>query len=383
MTDTTRPVPEPLPECDYDYQCPRREILSRLYGIMKAIPDSVFEIDREGRHLFVHANGDTPTDPRRIKGMTLQELLPEDIVEPTMQAIQQVLETGQNMTLDYSIPPAEGSGGPVRHLQAHLGRTPNMTVVAIVRNVSDLVEHQKKLLEANQALTQFTSLVSHDLREPLTGIAGFATLLQNRYEGDLDERGQHFLDRIVEVSKQMEKKLDDLLAFSKAGKETPFEPFPFGAAVEEAKRALVRKIATTGTRIEIVGELPIVHGDRSLIAQVLQNLFSNSIKYRRKDETPHITIEVTSHDLPFWKVAVKDNGIGFDMRHRDKIFGVFQRLYTVEQYPGTGIGLAIARRIIERHGGDIWPWSEPGAGATFYFTLPKPTVDDHGGYPAG
>jgi light-regulated signal transduction histidine kinase (bacteriophytochrome) len=364
----------PLEEPVCPHECPKKAILGRLYGIMKAMPDSVFEIDAEGRHLFAHAQpGDTPIEPELIKGTTLFDLLPQHIAEGAFQAVRDVIRTGERRVISYTVPPQD-TNSPMRYFQAHLGPSPHGTVIAIVRNVTQEMERQQKLHEANLALTQFASITAHDLREPLTGVVGFATLLRNRYGDQLDERGRHFLDQIVNVSQQMEQKLDDLLDFSRAGKDRPFAAFYLGSAVEEAHRALVRKVAETGATVKVVGELPLVQGDRGMIAQVLQNLFSNSIKYRRNDVPPHIEVEVVEHDEFFWRVTVKDNGIGFDMQYKERIFGVFQRLYTVEQYPGTGIGLAIARRVVDRHGGEIWPSSEPGKGTTFYFTLPKVAV---------
>lgn len=361
------PPEEPL--CPHD--CPKKHILGRLYGLMRAMPDSVFEIDDNGKHLFVHAQeGDTPIPPEDIKGATIYEVLPGQLAEEVHRLVREVIADGSTRSMTYTVPPPH-KGGPVRHFKATIARTPRSTAIAVVRNVSKDVEQRMKLQEANQALTQFASITSHDLREPIMGIAGYATLLQNRYKDQLDERGQHFIDQIVRVSQQMEQKLDDLLTFSRAGKDKPFEPFSLGAALEEAKRALVRKINESGAEIVVVGDPPKAHGDRSMVAQVLQNLFSNSIKYRRKDEPPRIEVEVVPHDEFFWRIVVRDNGIGFDMRHKDRIFGVFQRLYTTEQYPGTGIGLAIAKRVVERHGGEIWAWSQPDKGTSFYFTLPK------------
>lgn len=230
--------------------------------------------------------------------------------------------------------------------------------------------YRQRVQQLEEDLEQFAYLASHDLREPLMGLAGFATLLQKRCEGQIDENCQHFLEQIIDGSKRMERKLDDLLAFSRAGKATLSGSFPLGAAIQEARRSLVRKIAESGAVLHIEDDLPVIKGDRSLMAQVFQNLISNSIKYRKKGEEPHIWIESRPHDECQCIVAVRDNGIGFDMRHQKRIFGVFQRLYTVEQYPGTGIGLAIAKKVVERHGGRIWTQSEPNKGAIFFFTLP-------------
>ena len=238
----------------------------------------------------------------------------------------------------------------------------------------DIEVDTAKLIEqletAKEDLEQFAYIASHDLREPLIGIAGYATLLKKRYSGQLDEAGQRFLEGIIEASKGMEAKIDDLLAFSRAGQGAPHKDFPLGASIDEAKRSLVGRIKHSGASIILKGAIPTARGDRSMIAQVFQNLIGNSIKYRGKDVEPVIEVEVWPHNDTHWCISVKDNSIGFDMEHKDRIFKVFQRLYTVEQYPGTGIGLALAKKIVERHGGEIWAESKAGKGSTFYFSLP-------------
>jgi light-regulated signal transduction histidine kinase (bacteriophytochrome) len=236
-------------------------------------------------------------------------------------------------------------------------------------------EVRKQVEQLEEDLEQFVYLASHDLREPLMGLAGFATLLQRRCGDKLDEKGNHFLEQVIEGSKNLENKLEALLTFSRAGKTT-MGPFPLGSAIEEARRSLAGRFAKTGATLKVADDLPVIQGDRSLIAQVFQNLLSNSIKYRSRERQSEIQIDSVQH-TGYCTVAVRDNGIGFDMRHKDRIFGVFQRLYTVEQYPGTGIGLAIAKRVIERHGGCIWPESDPDQGTVFYFNLPT-TKEAHG-----
>lgn len=229
---------------------------------------------------------------------------------------------------------------------------------------------EDKAQRIENEVDQLAYVVSHDLREPLTAIAGFATLFKRRYEDTLDEQGKRFIEQIIDGTRRMEQKVDDLLDFSRAGRLTSCQKFPLGAAIEEAKKNLVACIQRTDADIQVIGEMPEVWGSRSLIAQVFQNLFSNSIKYRGIDK-PHIEVKAErSSEHRHWLISVRDYGIGFDMQYKDRIFAIFQRLYTVEQYPGTGIGLAIAKRIVERHHGTIWVESEPDKGATFFFTLP-------------
>lgn len=258
-------------------------------------------------------------------------------------------------------------GAPERVVGFFLDRTRD------VHQNQELKRQKQALEDANESLEQFVYVASHDLREPLIGVAGYAALALKRYGDKIDEQGKHFLEEVVRGCKAMEHKIDDLLELSRAGRGTPNGPFPLGSAVEQARRSLVGSIEKSGATIKH-DNLPLVRGDRGQVAQVFQNLFSNSIKYRSKDVTP--TIEVTAEAFPddpnWWCIAVRDNGIGFDMRHADRIFGVFQRLYTIDQYPGTGIGLAIVKKIVDKHGGKIWVSAKPGHGATFYFTLAKP-----------
>jgi two-component system, chemotaxis family, sensor kinase Cph1 len=229
---------------------------------------------------------------------------------------------------------------------------------------------RQEIEDRQRELEQFLYISSHDLREPLNTIAGLVTLLKRRYGNVLDDTGNRWIDQVVKVTKQTELKIDALLELSRAGRETPSGEFYLGSAIEEAQRALGQMIRESGAdiRSDLRGDNPLFRGDRSLIAQVFQNLFSNSIKYSKG--TPQITIGAKMHDTKFWCISVTDNGLGFDMKFKDRIFKVFHRLYTLEQYPGTGMGLAIAKRVVERHHGSIWVESEPDKGATFYFTLP-------------
>jgi light-regulated signal transduction histidine kinase (bacteriophytochrome) len=354
--------------------------LARYEAILKVLPDMVFEVDSNGQFLFFKAEPDqTFVELDRIIGNTIEDLLPQDVAEISMKAVATTLKTQAIHTISYTLPKPKGP----KHFLAYLGPSSLSTVVAIVRDVTkELRPCQRKIeckarqiAEINKSMEQFVYVASHDLREPLTGLAGYATLLRKRYSDVLDERGNHFLNEIIEGTKRMEHKIDDLLAFSRAGKETPEGSFPLGAAIEEARRSLVGSINRTGAIINTNGYLPMVKGNRGMVAQIFQNLFSNSIKYRKKDTAPQIEIQAKPYKGGKWLISVKDNGIGFNQEHADRIFGVFQRLHTIEQYPGTGIGLAIAKKIVDRHGGKIWAESTPNKKTAFHFTLTNAESD--------
>ena len=231
-------------------------------------------------------------------------------------------------------------------------------------------ERTAQLEAANKELEAFTYSVSHDLRTPLITIEGFVRLLLKKYSGQLDEKGQQFLDAIQNSTKQMGQLIDDLLSLSRLKRqECNMSPIN----MKELSKAVFSelKIVNPGRKLKfIVEHLPDAKGDASLIHQVFINLISNAIKFSRKRDVAVIEAggaEGKDENTYF----VKDNGTGFDMQDADRLFGVFQRLHSADEYEGTGIGLAIVQRIVDRHGGRVWAEGKTDEGATFYFTLPR------------
>jgi signal transduction histidine kinase len=226
----------------------------------------------------------------------------------------------------------------------------------------------KELERSNSELQNFAYVASHDLQQPLRVITGFAQLLQRRYSDKLEQDGKEFTDYIVQGTKRMQQLINDLLSYSRVTtKARPFEEVDLMAVVKVALDNLQLMIEETAVEV-IYSNLPTVKADASQMVQVFQNLIENAIKYRGKDRPKIVITAQRTHSE--WLISVEDNGIGFDMAHSERVFQVFQRLHTEEQYEGTGIGLAICKKIVERHGGRIWVQSEIGKGTTFYFTLP-------------
>lgn len=235
-------------------------------------------------------------------------------------------------------------------------------------NITARKQAEEELARSNAELEQFAYVASHDLQAPLSTIASYAQLLEGRYRDQIDANAMKFIQKMIKGSVRMQSLIDDLLEYSRVSKKSKdFEPTDCNQIFEEACGNLhlaIRKNQATVSRCD----LPIVIGDCSQMVQVFQNLIGNAIKYRR-DEPPIIHLNAERRETD-WLFSVSDNGIGIDSKHSERIFQIFQRLHTQEEYTGTGIGLAICQKIVERHGGQIWVESQLGAGATFYFTLP-------------
>ena len=224
-----------------------------------------------------------------------------------------------------------------------------------------------ELERSNAELAEFASVVSHDLRSPLTSIAGFSELLERHSAGHLDARATKCITGIMDGTKRMQALIEGVLAYAQVGAQAPPpEPIDCTVVVERALANLHAAIAERGALVTH-GDLPTVAADATQLSQVFQNLIGNAIKYCR--ETPQIAISATRAGAE-WLFSVRDNGIGMDAADAERIFDIFQRAHSAAEYPGTGIGLAICKKTIERHGGRIWAESCLGQGTTFKFTLP-------------
>lgn len=233
-----------------------------------------------------------------------------------------------------------------------------------------VIDRTAQLESANNELEAFCYSVSHDLRAPLRHIDGYVDLLVSRCRDGLTEKGLHYVDTIAASARQMGVLIDDLLQFSRTGRtELHREKMDMNQALNESLTILQE--CSSGRSIEwVIGDLPFVRGDYALLRQVWANLLGNAVKYTRIRETARIEISAMEENGEIL-FAVKDNGVGFDMQYVNKLFGVFQRLHSQEEFEGTGIGLATVQRIINRHGGRVWAEATLNQGATFYFTLPK------------
>lgn len=232
-------------------------------------------------------------------------------------------------------------------------------------------EHAKALLEsANKELESFSYSVSHDLQAPLRAISGFAEAVEEDYAPRIDEEGRRYLQIIKESSHKMMRLIDDLLSFSRLGRQQMTEAdIDMEALAKEVFNELLTQ--ASGRRVSFkIGECPAVRGDTAMMRQVLINLFANAIKFTRNKLDASIEFGYLP-DLNKGAYYVKDNGVGFDMRYAGKLFGVFQRLHSVTEFEGTGVGLALVCRIITRHGGKVWAQGAVDSGAAFFFSLPK------------
>jgi light-regulated signal transduction histidine kinase (bacteriophytochrome) len=236
-----------------------------------------------------------------------------------------------------------------------------------IRLLDEVHDQARELERSNAELERFAYVASHDLQEPLRMVTSYTQLLAKRYKGQLDTDADEFIEFAVDGARRMQQLINDLLTYSRAGSQGgPLAPTESREVLQRALGNLRMAIEESGAVVSS-DQLPAVLADQSQLTQVLQNLIGNAIKFRG-DAAPRIEVSATNGG-PNWTFAVRDNGIGIDPQYADRIFALFQRLHTRAEYPGTGIGLTICKKIIERHGGRMWVESRPREGATFYFTL--------------
>ncbi|MDY6892793.1 MAG: ATP-binding protein, partial [Chloroflexota bacterium] len=235
-----------------------------------------------------------------------------------------------------------------------------------------------ELERSNAELEQFAYVASHDLQEPLRMVSNYVALLADDYKGALGSDADDFINYVLAGTNRMFSLIDDLLAFSRVRTQgKPFELTNSAAILNNVLENLKVAIANNGA-VVTYDSLPTIMADDSQLAQLFQNLIGNALKFH-SDEPPkiHVSAEEQEND---WIFSVQDNGIGIEPEYIDRVFIIFQRLHTQDEYAGTGIGLAVCKRIVERHGGQIWLESEPGKGTTFYFTIPNQKEEQNNGY---
>ncbi len=236
-------------------------------------------------------------------------------------------------------------------------------------NYSDHKTSKIKLQKARKELEQFTYVASHDLQEPLRVIKSYMELLEKRYADHLDKKGRKYIKRAVDATSRMKSFIDDLLLMSKVeARSNEFEPVCIQDLMETVIHDLEVLIVENKAKITF-SDLPVVNGDPTLLKQLFFNLVNNAIKFNQPGRSPIVNIQATKKSAMI-EVAITDNGIGIEAKHIDRIFVIFQRLHCRSEYKGTGIGLSLCKKIVGRHGGEIWIDSTPNIGSTFFFTLP-------------
>jgi PAS domain S-box-containing protein len=271
-----------------------------------------------------------------------------------------------------------------RALHEQPGPSGRYSVVAAFTDITERRLAQQALERTNAELAQFAYVASHDLSEPLRMVSSYLQLLRRRYHGQIDEDADEFIDFAVEGANRMRALIEDLLAYSRAGRGAEPGPMDLGHVMADVLSSLAAAVADARAQIS-VGPMPMVLGDRLSLAQLLQNLVANALKFR-SGPSACVWIEAERVHDAMWRITVADDGIGIDPRHRDRVFKMFQRLHDREAFEGTGIGLAICRKIVERQGGEIWVDGREGGGSEFSFTLPAvpapAAAEPAGGEPA-
>ena len=349
-------------------------ISSQLTAIIESIPTAITIVNEQGIIVFVN------TQAGRLFGYSSDQLLGqplERLIPPRYRAAHP--DHRHNFFKDPKMRPMgigrelfglhqDGSEFPVE-----IGLNPLRTEKGtyVVSAILDITERKRleALERSNSELQQFASIASHDLQAPLRAIGGFAGLLHKRYQGQLDEKADHYLIRIMKAVERMQALITDLLSIAHVEAQMrPLSSFDACVALYDAIEWLEVSIKESQATVTH-DKLPTLVGDQTQLSLLLQNLIGNSLKYRGTS-APEVHVSAEQKNGA-WTFAVRDNGLGIDPKFHDKIFDMFYRLQNHADYPGTGLGLAICRRIAERHGGKIWLESTPGEGSTFYFTIPE------------
>jgi len=360
-----------------------KESEARYRGLLEAAPDAMVVVNQGGKIVLLNVQAEKQFGYRRdeLVGQRVINIIPEGFAERLIadgtrtaaEALAQQIGTG----IELIGLRKDGSGFPIEIMLSPLENAEGILVTAAIRDISERKKSEEHLLEtvgelkrSNDELQQFANVASHDLQEPLRMVASYTQLLAKRYEGRLDADADEFIGYAVDGCNRMQQLIEDLLTYSRAGAN--------GKALHDISAENCLKEALTNLRaaIEESGAvvthdaLPSLRMDGTQLVLVFQNLVGNAVKYRGTDD-PRVHVSAMKNGSNMWIFSVQDNGLGIEAEYFERIFILFQRLHGRDEFKGTGIGLAICKKIVERLGGEIWVESEFEKGSTFYFSLPE------------
>jgi PAS domain S-box-containing protein len=362
------------------------ELRQRLAAIVESSDDAILATGLDGTIVSWNSGAE------RLYGWTAEEmagrpvsvLAPPDGADTISRALELVLRQRSSERYEGVVVTKDGRWLEVS-LTTSPTREPSGTVTGtstIARDVTErkraerelavtaaaLKDHTVELERSNAELAEFAYVASHDLSEPLRMVSSYVQLLAKRYRGRLDDDADEFISFAVDGADRMQSLINDLLTYSRVGRvERKRGPVDVGEVLTDVLRNLSPRLEEANAKVD-VNRMPVVHGDVTQLGQLLQNLIANAVKFTRPGVAPYITVGA-ERDEGAWRFTVSDNGIGMEPQHAERIFSMFQRLHGREAYPGTGIGLAICRKIVELHGGRIWVEPAPGGGSSFNFTI--------------
>lgn len=347
-----------------------------LEACLQAFPDLLFEMDHDGRYLAYHSPLDRLfAPPETFLGRTIDEIMPPELTGFFNTAFAELLAAPTStQTVRYDLTLASG----LANYEARFTLSPAATVICAVRDITALAQSQAalatknaQLAESNEELQEFAYAASHDLKQPLRMITEFMGLLQTNYAGDLDDTANAYITFATTGAERLRRLVDSLLLVSLTGTEG------IRPATLDTAAVLTSLMADFASQIEATGatihgsHLAPVWADPDQFRMLLGNLISNALKFHNMTEPPVVTVRCTT-DGNTTTLAVQDNGIGIEPSHHHQLFGMFQRLHTQSSYEGTGMGLALCKRVAERHGGTLTVVSDGVTGSTFTLTLPTP-----------
>ena len=357
------------------------QLEGRYRGLLEAAPDAMVVVNEVGEIVLLNVQAEKQFGYRRdeLLGQKVTNIIPEGFAERLIaddlrsaeEALAQQIGTGIELIARRK----DGREFPIELMLSPLRNAEEILVTAAIRNISvrkaadsSLLQKIQELNRSNEELAQFAYIASHDLQEPLRMVASYTQLLSRRYKGKLDADADEFIAFAMDGANRMQRLIQDLLAYSRVG--TKGKDLLETSSEDALRQALVNlrgAIEDSGALVTH-DPLPTVLADEMQLIQLFQNLVGNAIKYQ-KPGIPQVHVSAARNDGKKWNFSVKDNGLGIDPQYFEKIFGMFQRLHKRDEFSGTGIGLAISKKIVERHGGSISVESQPGQGSTFRFAL--------------